>query len=541
MSKKEELSTQDDISELKYNQRFLSTLISNLPGYIYRCHEEDGEWCTQFASEGIYELTGYSSADFLKGGKLSYGSLVYEEDTNIVRDVVKKAINDQGPYQINYRIRTADNKIKWVWEQGRGIYDDNGNLLATEGYIIDITEKKLAEEEIIKRNNELSILNKIGQSISKLAEPEQIYDIVLTMIDKLFDINNIFIALHDKSSNTISFPVYRVNGKSFEKPEREFKNGLTEYVLRSGKPLFINNNKEKIYKQLNITQIDKPAKSVLSVPMTAGDNVLGVITLQDYEHENVYSKEQLQLLLTIASQIGIAIENSRLYNEIQNELEERKIIESQIKKSLKEKEILLQEVHHRVKNNLQIMSSLLRLQSSYIQDKKVLDIFKESENRIKSMAIVHNKLHQTHDYEKIDAEDYINSLVENLRSTYALMAARIKFKTHIQRLSINIETAIPCGLIINELVSNAIKYAFPDRNGNVTIYLNRNTDMLFNLKVEDDGIGLPENFSAMKDESLGLKLVNMLVEQLNGKLEINTKKPTSFNIHFSEVVYKSRT
>ncbi len=531
---------QDKNAQLIESPRFLSTLISNLPGYVYRVDKINDEWRITYLSSGVYELTEYKAHELLENGHLYYGLMVYEDDSDSVRTSVTKALLERKAYQINYRIRTAGGKIKWVWEQGRGIFDENGDIIATEGFITDITEKKLAEEEILKKNDELSAINIIGQSLTKLASPVEIVKIVHSMISSLFNVSTLYIALYNKDENTLSFPQCTFNGEQFSEPERKFSEGLTEYVIQTKKPLKINSDVANTLKSFGITLMGEECKSLISVPMIAGENVIGVISIEDYTSESAFEDSMEDVLKAIASQAAIALENSRLYSEVQRELEERSKAEQRIKKSLKEKEILLQEVHHRVKNNLQIMSSLMKLQSKYIQDPKILEIFKESENRIKSMAIVHSKLYNTQDYERVDFGDYVKSLTENFRTTYGTRLQNIKIIIDISKIELNIDTAIPCGLIINELVSNAIKYAFPENSfGEIYISMNH-VNETYTLIVRDNGVGMKTGINIKKPDSLGLQLVKLLTGQLTGSVEITNSNGTEFKIIFNEAVYMTR-
>lgn len=534
----DKMMSEESLSE---SQRFLSTLISNLPGYVYRCHEENGKWYTQFASEGIYELTGYHAKDFLRDGTMTFGWLLHPDDQKNMTDIVKEAIKLKTPYQLTYRITTANGIIKWVWEQGRAIFSENGKLIATEGFITDITEKKLAEEELLKKNNELAILNQIGNSINKLADPAEILALIFTMTGKLFDNNNLYIALYNEKKREISFPIYTVRGKHIKPENRSFGKGLTEYIIKCKKPLLINSNIEEKFKELGIEQLGEKSRSLVSVPILLGQKVIGVITLQDYKNDNVFDESQLELLTTIASQAAIALENSNLFAALQDELDEKKKTEKRITASLKEKELLLQEIHHRVKNNLQIMSSLLRLQSSHFKEQNIQHIFKESENRIKAMAIIHNKLYASSDYEKVDFADYIKTLTQNLYLSYGADPSTIKLKMEVKNIYLNIDTAIPCGLIINELVSNSLKYAFPNnREGCIHLKMNfENGDLI--LGVKDDGIGMDKNFDISSSDTLGLKLVQLLTSQMDGKVEIKNTIGTEFKIIFKEMNYKKRT
>ncbi|MGE5458128.1 MAG: PAS domain S-box protein, partial [Methanococcaceae archaeon] len=204
----------------------------------------------------------------------------------------------------------------------------------------------------------------------------------------------------------------------------------------------------------------------------------------------------------------------------------------QIKTSLKEKETLLKEIHHRVKNNLQIISSLLSLQSEYVSDPQALELFNDSRNRVKSMAIIHERLYQSKDLSRIDFSDYINELGSYLFRTYT--AAAIRFNISVDNIFLSIDTAIPCGLIINELISNALKYAFPERTDGTIKVIFRQQSGLNILEVSDNGVGFPPAIDFRNTNSLGLQLVNNLTEQLNGTIELKAHSGTTFVITFPE-------
>jgi len=219
------------------------------------------------------------------------------------------------------------------------------------------------------------------------------------------------------------------------------------------------------------------------------------------------------------------------------DITERKQAEEQIRSSLHEKEVLLREVHHRVKNNMQIISSLLRLQSDFSKDKNIIEMFNESRNRIISMSLIHEKLYQSKDFTKIDLKGYIVDLVNGLFQSYGVNMNKIVLNINVENIPLGIDSAIPCGLIINELVTNSLKHAFPgDRKGEVRVILHLTQDNMIELVVGDNGIGLPENLDIKNIKSLGLHLVPMLAEnQLMGSLDINNNNGTEFIIKFRGV------
>ncbi len=227
-------------------------------------------------------------------------------------------------------------------------------------------------------------------------------------------------------------------------------------------------------------------------------------------------------------------ELSGLNDALNKEIIEHKKDEEKIKASLKEKDVLLKEVHHRVKNNMQIISSMLGLQSNYVNDQFVNNILLDSQNRIKSMALIHEKLYQSDNMASINISDYVSSLMLNLSSSYSSINERVSFKTNIENISLNLNTAIPLGLIINELITNSIKHAFPnDKKGEIFIELKGVNTNECELVIKDNGIGLPIEFDINTTKTLGLQLVKVLVEQIDGRLEIINNSGATFNITFT--------
>ena len=216
------------------------------------------------------------------------------------------------------------------------------------------------------------------------------------------------------------------------------------------------------------------------------------------------------------------------------DITERRAAEARINASLAEKEVLLREIHHRVKNNMQVITSLLRLQSDRIKDQKYADIFKESQDRIKSMALVHEKLYQSKDLARIDFREYVEALMMDLFRSYGVDSRKIKTIIAIDDVSLGPDHAIPCGLIINELVSNSLKHAFPQgRKGEIRVTFRSIGEGELSVNVSDNGIGFPENLDFKSTKTLGLVLVRTLVEhQLEGQITLDRQEGTAFDIQF---------
>ena len=213
------------------------------------------------------------------------------------------------------------------------------------------------------------------------------------------------------------------------------------------------------------------------------------------------------------------------------DITDRKRAEEQIQRSLKEKEVLLKEIHHRVKNNMQVIYSLLNLQAKSIADTTIRAMFEDARNRVNSMALIHEKLYQSKDLAHINFKEYLQNLVAGIADTYK--RRDVVLSVDMEPIALDVNVGIPCGLIVNELVSNSFKYAFPEgRNGMVKVGIKRNSEGNYVLTVADNGIGFPATVDFRNTPSLGLQLVNVLTGQINGSIELSKAEGTTFRITF---------
>ena len=216
------------------------------------------------------------------------------------------------------------------------------------------------------------------------------------------------------------------------------------------------------------------------------------------------------------------------------DISDLKNAEDKIVASLKEKEVLIQEINHRVKNNMQIISSLLSLQANHTSSDEAAEILKESRGRVKSMAMIHEKLYHSSNLSRLNMAEYLNNLVGDILRSYSSVSSKVSSNVDVDDIYLNINTALPMGLMVNELVSNSIKHAFPEGEGNISIKLEYDGEKYI-LTVSDNGIGLPEDVDPFESSSLGLKLVNSLSIQLEGDLSVLRDGETTFILNFKEL------
>jgi len=249
----------------------------------------------------------------------------------------------------------------------------------------------------------------------------------------------------------------------------------------------------------------------------------------------VHRDHYLNLALIVSHIAGLAVSNARAYQFLREEKERTQSFLALAEKSAREREVLLKEINHRVKNNFQMLAGLIRLQSGNLKDPAAQSICRDVQNRIKSLAHVHERLYNSSSLAAVDIGAYVGRMIRELSESYQAEASRIRLTADIEEIGLNVGTSIPLGLILNELIVNAFKYAFPEgREGTIRIALKALPEGSFELDFRDDGIGLPPGFDIAKAESLGLQLVTMLAGQLDGTVDLVPDRGAHFRIVFRE-------
>jgi len=375
---------------------------------------------------------------------------------------------------------------------------------------------------------------KIRQAVFKISEAAStaddlggLYRLIHGAVTDIIPTRNFYIALYDAGTDFISFPYFIDEFDPPPDPHR-LGRGLTGYVLRRGEPLLAGRADIEALMKAGELDIGGTIPLVwLGVPLKTEAAAVGVMAVQSYQAGRLFDDEEKAVLLFMSSQVAMAIERVRARERLQS--------------SLREKEALLREVHHRVKNNMQIISSLFNLQAGEVRDPRAIDKIREGQARIRSMALIHEKLYQSKDLARISFADYLRSLAAHLFHFWNGNTDRIKLVTDLEDVFLDINTAIPCGLIVNEILSNALKHAFPDgRTGSIRLSLQRAPGGEFTIRIQDDGIGLPAGIEPERTATLGLQIIGLLVRQLDGTLTIDRTAGTSFSVRFRELRYKAR-
>ncbi len=349
-------------------------------------------------------------------------------------------------------------------------------------------------------------------------EPGQRYNISVLFVDDNETIRQLYRRILEKHVNNLYIAKDGYHGlELYQKHKPDLV--ITDMVMP------VMNGLEMVKE---IKKIAPDAKFVVMSAYSEKDSFVESIHLgiDGYLMKPVEAKKLLSLIDEFA---GITL----MKWELERKEKKRREAEEYLKKSLAEKEILLREVHHRVKNNMQIISSILRMQSRNIDDPRLKEVLQESQNRIHSMALIHENLYNNKTLSDIKFSSYIKSLSGNIARTYASQQASVNFDYQIDDAYLPMDIAIPCGLIINELISNSFKYAFADKStGTISIHFKHIIEDQFQLIVSDNGIGIPDKIDITKTKSLGMKILQKLVQQIEGELKYDFSNGTKFTIIF---------
>ncbi|NMO08459.1 PAS domain S-box protein [Methanobacterium subterraneum] len=464
------------IEESEEQLRFITDNMSDVVGQI------NSEGIITYFSPSIKQFTGFNPSDVLGKG---LSDLVHPDDQEIVSGVIQQAIITRQPVTIEYQVKKSDGSYLWVEALGKAVYDAEGNFESLVFNSRDITDRKNAEKEL-KHSEE-----KYRHVVETAAEGITLFDRKGTVIE-----TNL------KTLELLGFEKDEVVGRNLIQMIPSIKIDAKE-VLGAFKDILMG-------KSLKKTE-------------------WGFINKKGHQK---FAKVHYSPMKKEGKIIGIAL--------ILEDITELKLREKSLENSLDEKEVLLREIHHRVKNNMQIISSLLNLQRSYVQEDETRNVLKDSQSRVKSMAMIHEKLYMSRDLSHINFKDYTEKLVSDIFYTYGIKKGTIEAIFKVEDIEMNMETAIPLGLIINELVTNSLKFAFPEMDeGSVTVEM-KTSNGDHTLIIADNGIGVPENFNFKKTESLGLQLVNSLVHQIDGEITLERSHGTEFKITFKELDYKKR-
>jgi PAS domain S-box-containing protein len=458
---------------LKESEQRFRTLFENVPVGVYNT-APDGR--IMAANPTLVKMLGYSSFEELAKRDLDKAGF---EPHHPRADFKRLMERDGSVNGLEGRWLRKDGSVIVIRENATTVRGKNGRVLFYEGTIEDITESKHAEEALKASEEKLrSIL---------VSSPDAIT--VTDLNGTVVECNQETLAIHGYSS----------------KDDVIGKNAFSMIAEKDRKTA--SENMKKVLEQGSVKNIG-----------------YALVTRDGREFPGELS----------ASVIKDSSGKLVGFVAVTRDITKRKQAEERMMAALREKEVLLKEIHHRVKNNLQVIISLLSLQSRQVRDKTLLNAFRDSQSRIQSIALIHEKLYKSKDVARVDFAGYIQNLVPDLLRTYGLEPGMISLDMNVEDIRLGIDTAVPCGLIINELVTNCLKHAFPGgRKGKIAIVFRSAGNGRTMLSVGDNGLGFPPDIDIRNAETMGLKMVGNLTEQLDGTLELERNGGTTFKVTFN--------
>lgn len=433
---------------------------------------------------------------------------IHPDDREMINEAYSKSIELKKPYSIQHRLKFDDNSIGYVLEKCETYFDENGSPLKSSGTIQDITESVISRNKLeASQNKFMAISNQTTEGIT-----------VADMDGNYVFVNPAFCKMSGYTEEELlRMTVFDMKAK--DQNHSSFKNSKEKM---EGIPMKVNLQKKdgtEYFTEIigDVIQVDNESF------------VLGTIRdiTERIKHEETINKLNIELESAV---IERTLQLNNIIIKLSAEVEQRKIAEEKLKESLAIKEILFKEITHRVKNNMQIISSIINLQKSYL-DKDSSDILEQISHRIHSMALIHETLYKTNEFEGIQFKFYLKSLIKYMRESYDSTNISINLVAEEKVLPLDIGTS--CGMIIIELVTNSIKHANLTKDiGKIDIHFEEIKPNNYRLSISDNGVGFPENIDFKKSRSLGLQLVTSMVEQIMGEIKLTNNNGTTFEITF---------
>lgn len=541
----------DNQERLKLQERAIAASSNGI--IIVDARQSDNP--TIFVNPAFEKMSGYSIGEVLgKNCRFLQGQ---EHDQPGLR-ILRQALKAGSSCKVTVRNYRKDGSAFWNELNISPIYDDEGALTHYIGIQMDVSQRIQSEEEQKQTNQLLATTSQAQAQFIAAGQRLAIFEGLLSSLLELSDSEYGFIGevlFRADGSAVMEESFLKIRGVPFLKAHSitniawdeatrkfydehyeegmEFANMNTLFgaVIMTGQPV-IANDPQSDPRRGGTPSGHPPLRAFLGIPFFSGAQLIGMVGVAN--RPGGYDSALVELLRPFLITCSNLIDGYRLDRQ-------RQSAESRLKASLKEKEILLKEIHHRVKNNLLVVSSLLNWQGESLQDPKVLQVFADSQKRINSLALIHEKLYRSQDLAQIDLGDYLESLVGQLYNSLRDERQSIDLQLNLEPVAVNIETATPCGLIVNELVCNAFEHAFPDgRWGSLAVGFSRDEEGLITLTVRDDGVGFPPDLDFRQTESLGWQLICLLTEQLEGEVQVCCQGGAEVILTFRELNYHNR-
>jgi PAS domain S-box-containing protein len=491
------------------SERRIREITDALPVVVY---ETDATGRITFANTTALDLFGYTKEELEAG--MSLFQLVVPADTERARAVFRRRMSGKKVGRMEYTGLRKDGSTFNMAARSALIRQD-GAVVGQRGVMLDVTEQKRAEERVKEHTHTIETLNRIMTEGNRATDVQSFIEAATKLACELmhFDIGGIYLIDADARYATLQY------GQGLPETARDaiekipYHDAPFSAILIDGGPLFAED-----YVTFLPQHAPLGVASLASVPLYSRDTIIGALNVGS-AIRHTFSQTEKALLVAIGNEAGTVIAKLQA--------------DASVRAALKEKETLLKEIHHRVKNNMQVVSSLMSLQADRATNVEAQAVLTASQSQIRSMALIHEKLYSSDTLSEIEFAGYVGSLINELLQMYHVAPDAVTITTDIEDVRFGVDIAMPCALILNELVSNCLKYAFPDgRVGEVIVGM-QYADGTYTLTVADNGVGFPADVDFRATGSLGMQLVTALVDQLDGTIDMNRENGTSFVISFS--------
>ncbi len=466
-------------------------------------------------SKQIYSIFKLSSSVFTPNYE-AFLNVIHPDDRDFVNKAYTKSLKDKTLYEIEHRLLYEDGTIAYVAEKCKTFYDENGYAIKSIGTIQDITERVIYEQKLKESEQKFKAISNQASEGVTVADMEGNYEFV----------NPAFCNMSGYTEEELlSMTVFDMKAKN--QNHASFAESKEKMV---GLPIRVNLRKKDGTEYLT---------EIIGDVITVNNRKLVLGTIRDITQQEKAEQEIKKLNTNLELLVKARTEElNKTILDLNIEVEKRKVIERKIQESLHVKEILLKEITHRVKNNLQIISSLITLQKGTIINEESIELLTQTANRIHSMALIHETLYKSKEFDQIKFNTYINSLINYITRTFD--TSQISILTDVDDFSLSIDAATSCGMIIMELITNSVKYAFHNiPEPIIHISMKNMVNNQFKLTIADNGIGFPKDLDFKTTKSLGMQVIVSLTEQLDGTINLINKEGTTFEIIIQESIKKT--
>jgi len=463
----------------------------------------------------------------------AYLAFVHPDDRATLEAAFALSVDRRSPAVIEHGVLLPGGRIKSVEQRWQIVVDSSGTPVRAVGTCQDITERKTAEKKIVHLSRVHAMLSGISTLIVRVRDRQELFKEACRIAVDAGGFRMSLIAVADPETGAI-IPLASAGkdlglmaqvAEILASPESGPKTMVAQ-AMRDKAPVVSNDSVNDPRLLLATRYLESEVRAIAILPLVIADEAVGVLALYSSE-AGFFQEEEMKLLGELANDIAFCKGAIRSRDH-------KKKADEALLASLKDKEALLKEVHHRVKNNMQVITSLLRLESNRIDHATTKSVLKDMQNRIQAMAALHEAVYRSDNFSQVDLGVYLRQLTGQLGRSLVAVPGQIVFRLDLFSIALDLDQAIPCGLIVNELVSNALKHAFPaGRPGEVRIELERAGEENLRLRITDNGIGLPPNFDLIRSKSLGLQLVADLARQLGGSLQVGAGPVAVFEVTFS--------